>query len=71
MSLKNFLAYFGDTKKYNNYYGRNNITLTSTKEKIEKIIFKNNRKKLQIEFDSTEKLFLFIKELKKLLKKKE
>lgn len=71
VGFRNSLAHFGDRRKYDNHYGRNNIGFTSDEGKIEKIIFKNNEKKLQIEFDSTEKLFLFIKELKKIFEEKE
>lgn len=71
VGFRNSLAHFGDKRNYDNHYGRNNIGFTSNERKIEKIIFKNNKKKLQIEFDSTEKLFLFIKELKKVFEEKE
>lgn len=70
-SFRNSLAHFGDKRNYDNHYGRNNIGFTSDEGKIEKIVFKNNKKKLQIEFDSAEKLFLFIKELKKAFEEKE
>lgn len=68
--FRNTLAHFGDTREGENY-GRDNIQFESTPlNEIGKIKFKNKSEKTEIEFNSSESLFLFIKELKDIFENK-
>ena len=68
--FRNSLAHFGDTREGENY-GRDNIQFESTLlNEIGKIKFKNKSEKAEIEFNSSESLFLFIKELKDIFEDK-
>lgn len=68
--FRNSLAHFGDMREGENY-GRDNIQFESIPlNEIGKIKFKNKAKKTEIEFNSSESLFLFIKELKDIFENK-
>lgn len=69
-TFRNSLAHFGDTREGENY-GKDNIQFESTPlNEIGKIKFKNKSEKTEIEFNSSESLFLFIKELKDIFEDK-